>query len=100
MLTFDGALFAQLVEGPGDAIAQLQKNLTKDSMHREMLTHFFGKTDGRRRYPGWRMGFLNVKEHGTLDDIKGASDREGLQRFDQIAGNLDVGNGQAYPSLT
>lgn len=55
-LIFSGDMFAQIIEGPAEAIAELRASITRDVRHREILTVADGEQD-RREFADWSLAY-------------------------------------------
>lgn len=55
-LIFSGASFAQIIEGPADAIADLRASISHDVRHREILTMADGEQT-RREFADWSLAY-------------------------------------------
>ena len=66
-LTYRSGSFTQYLEGPGDAVAALYKNITHDPRHAIGTTVIL--TIGERRFPGWSMRLLDPLWHPTGDAL-------------------------------
>lgn len=97
VLAFDGAWFAQLVEGPEPAIASLHARLARDRRHVDVTTLWRGDVAGARRFPNWRLGFLPIGARGgsDLSALGKLRDAAAVEAFCRITAHLDVGSGLA-----
>jgi hypothetical protein len=55
-LLFTGAHFAQVLEGPREAVADLMSSIEADSRHRDVTT-VKTRTIGQRMFPDWAMAY-------------------------------------------
>lgn len=55
-LIFSGDSFAQIIEGPADAIADLRASISHDVRHREILTMADGEQT-RREFADWSLAY-------------------------------------------
>ncbi|MBJ7439271.1 MAG: BLUF domain-containing protein [Sphingopyxis sp.] len=55
-LIFSGDMFAQIIEGPAEAIAELRASITRDVRHREILTMADGEQN-RRQFADWSLAY-------------------------------------------
>lgn len=55
-LIFSGDSFAQIIEGPTDAIAELRARIARDERHEELLTVADGKK-GSRDFADWSLAY-------------------------------------------
>jgi hypothetical protein len=96
VLTFDGLNFAQWVEGPPDALANLFTRLQADARHTDLDVIHWDGIDARR-YPTWKLGFLrlDLAEFG-IASLRGQRGIKGIEAFTFIVPALD---GEAVASL-
>ena len=62
LLIFDGACFAQFVEGPKEALISLIARLEVDPRHERMQVLSFSHSGIKRRFPNWQLGYLLVDD--------------------------------------
>jgi hypothetical protein len=55
-LIFTGERFAQLIEGPAEAVARLRSAITADPRHRD-LVRLTPLSSGSRRFAGWSLAY-------------------------------------------
>jgi hypothetical protein len=90
LLTFDGANFAQWLEGPPAALAALLGRLKVDPRHEDLDVMYWDAVE-YRRYPGWKLGFLrlDLAEFG-IASLRGQRGRAGIEAFAFIVPALDI----------
>ena len=64
VLLYRDGNFAQAIEGPGGATAELLGALRRDARHRDMMI-ILDATDHRREFGGWAMAFRHVRPGGA-----------------------------------
>lgn len=90
LLVFDGCNFAQLVEGPHQAVAALLARLAVDKRHADMEVLIFGPLDGKRRFPGWDLGYHFASDGGDeLTILSGLRGAEALACFELVRLRVD-----------
>ncbi|MEO8250253.1 MAG: BLUF domain-containing protein [Burkholderiales bacterium] len=62
LLIFDGARFAQMLEGPPDCIDDLLLKLQADARHTNMSVLDLSGLNGPVRFKGWGLGFLLLED--------------------------------------
>ena len=98
LLMFDGANFAQMIEGPADAISDLVERIRNDRRHRSIEVLSFGTRPWARRFADWKLGYLAVEsEDQSIERLRGLRDTGAWAAFDVIAQHLDVGVASALP---
>ncbi len=101
LLVFDGSAFAQLLEGPDDAVAALVARLPADERHTDFQLLSIGPTQGPRRFPTWQLGYLLLDSDGPgIERLRRVGGAEALVMFDAMLPTLDVEIGSALPSRT
>ena len=73
-LMFNAGCFAQVLEGPREAIEQTFERIQQDERHGEVSLLAFGPVD-ERAFESWSMGYVGGSEHGRerFADIAGES---------------------------
>jgi hypothetical protein len=73
-LIFSGDIFAQIIEGPAEAIAELRASISRDGRHGEILTVADGEQD-RRELADWSLAYSGTSLFVAreLDRIRAAS---------------------------
>jgi hypothetical protein len=100
LLVFDGASFAQWVEGPCAAISALRKRLQADRRHIDMDVLHFGPTESPRRFPTWSLGYYYLADDDTdgIASLRGLSEKSARKAFDNLIKHVDVmAAAQAHP---
>ena len=90
LLTFDGANFAQSVEGPPAAVADLLGRLKADPRHGDLDVMYSGPV-ASQRYPGWKLGFLRPDlAEFQIASLRGQRGSNGIEAFAFIVPALDI----------
>ena len=71
LLIFDGARFAQMLEGPAPAIDELLEKIGADQRHVNMRVLSLREHPDADRFAGWELGFLWIED----------DEREGIARL-------------------
>ncbi len=98
LLVFDGECFAQLMEGPADAVVRVADLMKSDRRHDGMEILHSAPTSNPRRFPGWRLGYLvmDLQEFG-LQSLRGQRGPAALESFYFMLPALDIAHGEAIP---
>jgi len=90
LLLFDGARFAQFVEGPEATIRDLCGRLRSDSRHESMDTLLFGQSIGARAFSVWQCVVLPERDAliGKIDQLRGTSGATAIGTFDELTSTL------------
>src|SRR5579862_5466060 len=70
MLLYKDGNFMQTVEGPGEAVEDLEARLARDPRHRGMLVLLRGERQ-QREFDGWSMGFRDLTVAADLAEVEG-----------------------------
>ena len=99
LLAYDGANFAHMVEGPANAIVDLEQRLRRDRRHGDIDVLSLAPAKTGLRFPHWRLGFVAVPP-GAADiaKLRGARGDDALARFDDSLPTLDEAVGTAMPA--
>ena len=98
LLVFDGEYFAQLMEGPTDAVVTVADLMAADPRHAKMEVLHSAPTSQPRRFPAWRLGYLllDLQEFG-LQSLRGQRGEAALESFNFMLPALDLALGEAIP---
>ena len=89
LLMFDGACFAQWVEGPTQAMDDLLARLRADPRHRQMDMLWFESPGLGRRYPQWHFGYLDLPRGSqTLCRLRGTRGADAMLLFGELGRGL------------
>ena len=89
LLMFDGACFAQWVEGPVQAMDRLLARLRADPRHRQMDVLWFESPGLGRRYPQWHFGYLDLRRGGqSLCRLRGTRGADAMLLFGALGRGL------------
>jgi hypothetical protein len=91
ILLFDGTRFCQYVEGSGKAVDELMARIRKDPMHELVDVLWSRPANVARRFEGWRIGYLEIDDHGQIDRISEVQGEEALRRFEDVLPRVDFG---------
>lgn len=90
LLVFDGERFCQYIEGPGAAMQGLIERLEADSRHRDFTPlHFVRAMAGPRRFPGWSMGYAEVGDEYSIEDMARLGADEALEKLQALSREFD-----------
>ena len=81
LLTFDGARFAQLVDGPSELVGDLLGRLLGDNRHCAIEVLSFEPLQSDRHFMDWRLGFIEVPARCGIDSLRGKKGPEALSAF-------------------
>ncbi|HLW94376.1 MAG TPA: BLUF domain-containing protein [Solirubrobacteraceae bacterium] len=73
MLLYKDGNFMQTVEGPREAVDDLEARLARDPRHRGMLVLLRGERE-QREFDGWSMGFRDLTVAAELAEVEGYSE--------------------------
>ena len=98
LLVFDGSSFAQMVEGPREAIKALRARLADDRRHVDMDVLVFDRSDDERRFANWELGY-HFADHdgGELSALRGLRGAVALATFEALRPSVDTLAGVAMP---
>ncbi len=89
LLMFDGACFAQWVEGPVQAIDHLLARLRTDPRHHQMDVLWFESPGLGRRYPQWHFGYLDLQRgNPSLCRLRGTRGADAMLLFGALGRGL------------
>jgi len=89
LLLFDGACFAQWVEGPLQAMDQLLARLRADPRHRRMDMLWFESPGLGRRFPQWHFGYLDLRRGSqNLNRLRGTRGADAMLLFGELGRGL------------
>ena len=98
VLVFDGANFAQMVEGAEGALASLLDRLRHDARHTDVEVLLFSSIASERQFVGWDLGYHFANdEHDDLSALRGLRELSALSCFKPWVCNLDVMAATAIP---
>ncbi len=99
LLVFDGQHFAQLMEGPEQAVVSVADLMRTDDRHRNMDFLHSAPSTGPRRFPSWRLGYLllDLQEFG-VGSLRGQRGPAALEAFNFMLPALDMAVGDAVPA--
>ena len=80
LLVFDGASFAQWVEGPSAAIADLLRRLARDRRHQDMDVLAYEQSTQPRRFPDWQLGYL-ITDESAIEQLRTTRDAKAFLSF-------------------
>jgi hypothetical protein len=87
-LIFDGRRFAQLLQGPADALAALLRRIADDPRHASMRTLLDEEIDATQALDAWIAG---VVEPGRVEQLDAAPDATRcLAKFLDMLGHADL----------
>ncbi|MBC7436141.1 MAG: BLUF domain-containing protein [Bdellovibrionales bacterium] len=90
MLVFDGLRFAELLEGPPDAVLELTERIREDSRHTNMeVVHHASVAE--RRFTRFSMGYVPIEEDDALAQLEQCEGPAAMQRFLDLIPVLDLG---------
>ena len=81
LLTFDGARFCQLVEGPVIKLSSLLERLRRDTRHQDMEILNLDRLEGDRLFSNWRLGFIERPVRPGIDELKGLRGKDAIAAF-------------------
>ena len=91
LLIFDGACFAQLVEGPKTALVSLVERLEVDPRHVCMEVLSFSHSGIKRRFPNWLLGYLLVDDEGMgVRNLRTKIGADALSSFEALLPHVDA----------
>ena len=91
LLIFDGACFAQLVEGPKTALVSLVERLEVDPRHERMEVLSFSHSGIKRRFPNWLLGYLLVDDEGMgVRNLRTKIGPDALSSFEALLPHVDA----------
>ena len=98
LLVFDGEHFAQVMEGPADAVAAVADRMRTDSRHERMEILHSARAASPRRFPSWRLGYLqlDLQEFGP-QSLRGKRGPAALEAFYFMLPALDIAIGETLP---
>ena len=85
--------FAQILEGPADAVAELRMSIEADSRHTDVITVDLSQTR-MRRFSGWSLAyagpsvFVEKAMADTIRDVAAANERNAVGRLVQMMEGL------------
>ena len=89
LLMFDGAFFAQWLEGPVRAMDHLLMRLRADSRHRRMEVLWFESPGLGRRFPLWHFGYLGLERDSQgLCRLRGTRGADAMLLFGELGRGL------------
>lgn len=98
LLVFDGENFAQLMEGPAEAVIAVADVMQSDPRHARMEILHSAAGASAMRFPSWRLGYLvmDLQEFG-LQSLRGKRGAQALDDFYFMLPALDIAVGEAIP---
>lgn len=92
LLVFDGARFAQLVQGPADPVHELARRLGQaEPRHTRMEILLLAPLDGPLLFSEWRMGYLHLDEDSSgIEALRGQHGSAALAAFRGLVSELDL----------
>lgn len=95
LLVFDGARFAQLVQGPADSVHELARRLSHaEPRHTRMEILLLAPHEGPLLFSEWRMGYLHLEEDSSgVEALRGQRGSTALAAFTSLASELDLDAG-------
>ncbi len=99
LLVFDGAHFAQLMEGPAEAVVKTAELMRTDSRHAAMEILNSASTSKPTRFPTWRLGYLvlDLQMYG-IASLRGQRGAAAMESFNFMLPALDMALGEALPA--
>jgi hypothetical protein len=89
LLMFDGACFAQWLEGPVRSMDRLLTRLRADPRHRRMDVLWFESPGLGRRFPHWHFGYLDVMSGCPgLKRLRGTRGADAMLKFGELSRGL------------
>ncbi|MEO6744601.1 MAG: BLUF domain-containing protein [Caldimonas sp.] len=89
LLLFDGACFAQWLEGSVQAMDHLLARLRADPRHRRMDVLWFESPGHGRRFPQWHFGYLDLRHGGqNLSRLRGTRGADAMLLFGELGRGL------------
>ncbi len=99
LLVFDGQHFAQLLEGPEDAVNNVAEKMRADSRHLRMEVLHSAPSSQPKKFSSWRLGYLvlDMQEFG-LAGLRGKRGLAAVEAFKFMLPALDMDVGAAVPT--
>ncbi|CAN5428171.1 hypothetical protein BH10PSE17_BH10PSE17_23450 [soil metagenome] len=90
LLVFDGAAFAQYIEGPRHQVRTLYAHIQNDPTHLDIVTRHEGPLMRGRRFGAWSLGFGLLQQEPPLGDFDHLFGHEAIDALEALIPRLDL----------